>query len=329
MILVFTSARLFDGTPVELRVQDGRITAIGAHVDREGAEVIGLAGQTVVPAFLDAHVHLALFPKEEELLAAGVAGAIDWGAPLSTLKRPDGGLVRKDAGPLLTASGGYPTRGWGRDGYGLVVSDPTSAVRTVVEHGAAFVKVAMAGDPGLSDAQLRGIVATAHELGRKVGAHALTDAEAARARRLGVDILVHTPVERLQPATVQAWKDGTVISTLTAFGARPDALANLRDLHGAGADVLYGTDLGNSRDPSIQCAELQAMQATGMAPAEILAAGTTRPAATMGIQHGLQVGSAASFLVLTDATLESLCKPRQVWLRGVRRPLLPRGTRRP
>ena len=39
-----------------------------------------------------------------------------------------------------------------------------------------------------------------------------------------------------------------VVSTLAAFGGSPAAVDNLRRLHAAGATVLYGTDLGNTRD---------------------------------------------------------------------------------
>lgn len=318
MVWVFIGA-LVDGTATELRVEDGVFRQVGPRVDRTGATVVDLQGKPVVPAFLDAHVHLALYPREPALLKAGVVGAIDWGAPLATLSRPDQGLTRKDAGPLLTAPGGYPTTTWGRDGYGLEVTDPDTAVRTVVEAGAAFVKIAMNGPPSLDDDRIRGIVEAAHAAGRKVGAHALTDSEAARARRLGVDVLVHTPVEPLRAETVRAWSNGTVISTLTAFGARPAAVANLRALHEAGATVLYGTDLGNSREAAIQCNELEAMASAGLPTSEILTAGTSATAALMGIEHGIHVGAPASFLVLAgEPSARTLCRPAQVWVRGAR-----------
>lgn len=317
--MILLTHALVDGGLVDIRVDGASIVEVGPTLEPRGARVVDLGGREVVPAFVDAHVHLALFAEDRALARGGVAVAVDWGAPLVTIGRPSPHLQRLDAGPLLTAVGGYPTQSWGRDGYGLEVAGTgVDEVKRLVAQGASVIKVAMAGEPALTDAQLKAIVATAHERGRKVGAHALSDREAARAGRLGVDILVHTPTERLRDETVALWKGLAVISTLDAFGGSAAAVENLRRLRAAGATVIYGTDLGNSRDASIQCGEIAALGRAGLDRGAIVHAATAAPAALFGLNLGLEAGRDASFIVLPAGGGGSLCKPEQTWIRGRR-----------
>ncbi len=67
--LLLDDATLIDGTGAEPRsgidilLEDGRITAVGPGlVPPPGAEVIALGGRTVLPGFIDAHVHLTFTP---------------------------------------------------------------------------------------------------------------------------------------------------------------------------------------------------------------------------------------------------------------------------
>jgi imidazolonepropionase-like amidohydrolase len=183
---------------------------------------------------------------------------------------------------MITPPGGYPTRSWGADGYGLECDGEAAcvaAVDRVVDAGAAIVKVPIgAGGPDHDDATLRAIVARAHARDRLVAVHALDDASARRAAEAGADILAHTPVERLSADTVALWSTRAVISTLRAFGGTETAVDNLRRLHESGATVLYGTDLGNTRTAGIDPLELSLLAAAGLTDAEIRAAATADPA---------------------------------------------------
>ena len=65
-VTAIRAGTLIDGTgaaPVKnavILVQDGRITAVGANVPvPAGASIVDLSGETVLPGFIDAHVHLA------------------------------------------------------------------------------------------------------------------------------------------------------------------------------------------------------------------------------------------------------------------------------
>lgn len=312
---------------VDLEVRDGIVAAIGA-VAPELPEV-DLAGRWIVPAAIDSHVHLSYLPGGRRLLASGVAAVVDLAAPLPALRSSDvpAALQVVASGPMLTAPGGYPTRDWGADGYGLEVDDAEAgdAVDRLADAGARVIKVAVTDPPALGPRALRAIVARAHARGLKVVAHALLDRHARAAGEAGVDVLAHTPVEPLQPKTVALWSGRAVISTLAAFGGRPETLDNLARLRAAGATVVYGTDLGNTQNPAIDPDELELLRGAGLSGQEIVAALTGAPARLWGLEGAgsLEVGAPASFLVLAADPLQSplaLAAPEAVYVAGARQP---------
>jgi len=323
--VVLVDLRAPGGAPVELRVEGGQVSAYGPTVDRGGAELRAGGGRTVVPAFIDSHVHLAYLPTAEGLARGGVAAAVDLAAPLDALGADAGPLEVRWAGPMLTVTGGYPTTSWGAGGYGIPVDAPAAAdaaVAQVVAAGATLVKVPLTGTPTLDTDTLRAIVAAAHGRGLRVVAHALSDAEARRAAEAGVDGLAHTPTAALSDATVAAWAGRFVVSTLAAFGGGDTAVDNLRRLRGAGAEVLYGTDHGNLSASGIVAAELRLLGAAGLDGAAILRAGTDAPAAVWGFagRGALGPGARADFLLLDgDPWVDPavLASPAAVWLGGV------------
>jgi dihydroorotase len=79
--IVIRGARLYDpstgvDTVADVRVANGTIAEIGADLDAGGAEVIEAEGMTVLPAFVDPHVHLRTPGQEyKEDLATGTAAA--------------------------------------------------------------------------------------------------------------------------------------------------------------------------------------------------------------------------------------------------------------
>lgn len=274
--------------PVDVLVQDGLILAVhpGGHAwDAIPSNVQDLSGKCITPGFVDSHVHLTYRPEDAAMMAGGIAGVVDLGAPLASLGTLTPGLERISSGPMVTAFGGYPTQSWGKDGYGVEVLGPRDAIGAVdrlADAGARLIKVPFARGPVLTKAELEAVVTRAHARGLKVVAHALTEESARRAGEAGCDVLAHTPNEPLTPETIELWKGRAVISTLKAFGSSPAAIDNLKRLRAAGATVLYGTDFGNSTTPGIDPAEIALLQQAGLSAAEILAAGTTTPTAYWG-----------------------------------------------
>jgi len=306
-----------------LRVEAGRVTAIGVNASATD-RVVNVTGRYIVPGFVDSHVHLAYDPVAEDLLASGIVAVLDLAAPLTALGTDHGALKVLNAGPMITAKAGYPTTSWGQAGYGLEVSSPAAgiaAVETLFAAGAQVIKVPLTLPPSLDDATVKAVVGAAHRHHLQVYTHALEDSSAARAAADGVDVLAHTPTEALSEETLEAWKTRTVVSTLAAFGGGAAAIKNLHDLRERGARVLYGTDLGNTRDTNIQLAELDLLVAAGLDGASIVRAGTSVPAQFLGLSDygSLAVGKRASFLVLAaDPNLEprTLSQPIAVYVDG-------------
>ncbi len=306
------------GTGVaSVTIQGDNIIAVGTPPD--GAERVDLTGHWLVPSVIDAHVHLAYYPAADGLREGGVAGAVDWAAPLGSLR--DLPIAVRTAGPMLTAEGGYPTQSWGAGGYGLEIPNvdaAAAAVATVADAGATVVKIVVgAGGPELSDQALTRICDEAHARGMLVGAHALRDGDARRAAAVGADILVHAPIGSLSADVVQAWSTKAVIPTVSAFSGT----ASTRQLAEAGATVLYGTDFGNTRALGVSRPEIEGLLDAGLDGAAILRAATAAPAEVFGLERlgAIAVGKEASLLVLdADPLVDplALTQPVAVLHRG-------------
>lgn len=263
----------------------GVVTAAGPVADVDVPDdrpQLGGPDAWIVPGVRDAHVHLA-FGDPRDVLAGGVVAVRDLGAPLHRCAgwRALGAPLVDVAGEIVTAPGGYPSRGWGADGFARFVDGEAAAgdaVDALVAGGAAVVKLAFEphGGPVLTPAAAAAVVARAHAHGRPAVAHALTAEMVHRALDAGCDELVHLPTERLPAELVDRLAAGpvTVTSTLWTFhaeGAGAAALANAEALLAAGVPLRYGTDLGNTGTrPGVEPEELRLLAAAGLGPAGAL-----------------------------------------------------------
>jgi imidazolonepropionase-like amidohydrolase len=299
---IVRGARGLAAENVELAVNGSRVVAVSDVPP--SSPVVDLTGYFVVPAFIDSHVHLAYYAVADGLPAGGVVGAVDFAAPIGELGKSFPIAVTQ-SGPMVTPLGGYPTQGWGHDGFGLEVGSVDEAVAAVdrlLDAGATFVKTPLSGTSGVDDATLAAIVERAHARGARVAVHALGAADATRAIASDVDIFGHTPTERLSDELIDAWGERTVVSTLGAFGATQDAIDNLRAFAARGALVLYGTDLGNTRVVGIQSGEIDALVRAGFTGSDIVRSATGDAARFWSFTEigRLDAGARASFLVLDD-----------------------------
>lgn len=255
-MLALTKARLIDGTgapprdDVTVVVADGRIKSVGEPAPIE-AQVIDLAGRTLLPGLIDAHVHLSslALPQLEmqtrnpgpdlqaygltfvsrQMLEGGITTVRDcgsYGRSLFTLRQAiELGLC---AGPRLvlcgqivaaTSPGARAFAGMYREADGP--DDMRKAVREQIRQGADFIKVMATGaltvpDEDINPAQmtleeLRAIVDEAHRMGFKVASHAEGLGGIKLSVEAGVDTLEHGEMSYRDPQVLEAMAEKGII----------------------------------------------------------------------------------------------------------------------
>lgn len=238
-MLIVKAGLLIDGTGsppqhnVALAVENGRIESIVpvAAVGEAEREVLDLGNATVLPGFIDSHVHLSFEPGPDHdtvratlladdpqtlalraarnaqlALSAGVTTVRDCGGPgfvaLRVRDAIEKGLI---IGPRVLAAGPAITATAGHLHYlGLTADSKDEVVkagRTLAAAGVDFVKVCATGGnmtPGSNpflaqyDADtLAALVGDAHRLGLTVSAHAQGTDGIRNAVEAGVDFIEH------------------------------------------------------------------------------------------------------------------------------------------
>ena len=234
--LWLSGARLFDGRAVReaacVLVSDGRIERVGSITDPvpESALAIDLAGRTLMPGLIDAHVHLkapelpvmhGAEPVWSQTSAHFVASALTRLLRMGFTTVRDVGSYGDEVvaarqamrygafrGPRVltcgqivsaTAPGHRFFAGMYREADG--VDDIRRAVREQLRKGADFVKVMSTGarsveledpDPGqLTAEEIGALVDESHRLGYRTAAHAEGLAGTELSIRAGIDTIEH------------------------------------------------------------------------------------------------------------------------------------------
>jgi enamidase len=348
-IIAIVGATVLEGSslrPVEdatVIIEGGRIASIGASIQiPSDAYVYDAIGTTVLPGFIDAHVHIG-FAQPVDVLRRGVTTVRDlaWPPadifPLARMSREHGftGPLILCAGPMITTPGGYPTgAGWAPRGTALEVRDTEGAraeVREIAANGAAVVKVALnaAAGPTLPFEILSAIVDEAHRLSLKVTAHVFGLAELDKGLAAGIDEIAHMLMssQRIPDEMMDRMvaSEMTVIPTMSIFfgRGRKIAIANLARFVERGGRVVYGTDLGNAGpEPGIDEREITAMAAAGLSPREVIFAGTVGAAQWLGLNNKgrLEVGLDADLIVVDGdplTNIKDLTRIRHVVREGI------------
>lgn len=342
--LLVTAGRVFDGNRL---ISDGAILIRGREVaavgerdqlDARAERTIELgANATVVPGFVDLHIHV---PDELALvlLSSGVTTVRDVGAPIADLlvDNDSSALRILRAGPIFTAPGGYPIPEHGVWGRAIALqvdggSKARAAVRRVARAGASVIKIAVErGDgsyPLLTVADIRAIVDEAHARDLRVTAHVSAPDDTRLALAGGVDELAHMPCAWAAPRLMReiARRRIPIVGTLSIEEHfRCAALrANARAFVRAGGTLLYGSDLGVPGAPArIQLDELRLMREAGMTPQAIIRAATSLAGRRTGVANlGTLVPGAPADLVgmLGDPfkDMQTLEQPQLVVAAGV------------
>lgn len=348
--LVITAARMLDvesGTIIQdaaLVVTGGRIVARGPRSQvpaPSGARRLDLGDATLLPGFIDAHVHLAIGgpprTNAEATLKAGFTTVQDLGA-LNYLNLGLRDSIKAGvrigprvigAGPWLGVSGGIC------DFNGIGIhnrEEMLDRVRADVNHSADLIKICVTGWPAdgyafpdsveLQPDDISAVVAESRKSNRPVVAHAIGRQGAATAVRGGVTGLAHAAY--LDDATIALMKerDVYVASTLTSFQTMPDAEARqllwsrMQAAHRAGVRIVLGTDAGVVPHGS-NAKEFAALVQLGMTALEAIRAGTVNAAIALGIadQVGtLEVGKVADLVAVAGNPLTDITAMEHVTL---------------
>jgi imidazolonepropionase-like amidohydrolase len=316
-------------------VDGGRVERVGPAGEVRapaGATVVDGAGCTLLPGFVDAHVHLDFYPPAE-VVAGGVTTVRDLGWPRERLgvlrdraATPGANAPRLlAAGQIVTVPGGYPTRApWAPPGTARPVDGAGEAVQAVAElagAGAAVVKVALDDrvGPTLPAPVLAAVVAAAAEQGLGVTAHIGTAREVEKALDAGVGELAHWPFDRRElpdRLVARLASSVTVVPTLHIDPSRARR-RGVRRFVEHGGRILYGTDLGNvGPPPGVDTEELRLLVEAGLAPAAALAAATSVAAAHLGLADTGRVapGALADLLLVEGDPLADLAALSRVRL---------------
>ena len=332
-----TNSRVFDGkkmTEVEKIVIENGV--ISGKVT--GEIVVDGGGGTLLPGFIDSHLHLYERKNLEELCRHGVTTAFDMANRSSDFVNS----IRNLSGLTDIRSCCYPTFA---DGSVLAVKMhfPASAnVKSVIDSerfvkeqiaaGADYIKIILE-DKGINDGVafpqeiLVSLIENAHKNGKKTVAHVVSPKTYHAATEAGIDILTHIPfVAVLSRKLVKEIAARNIVSVPTIYTMKgivemikrkvpllPFSYKiiqkNISRMHKYGITFLAGTDanMGDSTTPVSTpygisfLDELVLMADCGLNPIEILQSATSVPAEYWGLKdRGIIKAGNRADLVLVD-----------------------------
>lgn len=344
--MVLINAFVIDGTGAEpiddavIVISDGRISAVEQLSELEissHAETIDVYGATILPGFINSHVHAGYSSSNLRAWArAGVTTVRDLGADHSLnlaairdnlLTEPTNARLAI-AGPILTEPSGYPIIPFGGSSALTIatVEDARNTVNALIDEGMDVIKVAVEyGEifgreiPVLSDEKLEEIVRAAHGRGTLVSAHISVSQDLERALDAEADDLAHMAVDVVSDALIERMiaEDVSWVPTLelwqgVGYGFVDIGKENLRRFVAAGGKVALGTDYAGYWTPfelGMPMTEIRLMQEAGMTPMQIIVAATRNAAHVCNRETDLgtlEEGKIADILVVEGNPLDDL-----------------------
>ena len=344
---------IIDGTgaePIEdgiILIRNGLIVEItdkNSTIPHEYRE-IDLAGRTVLPGFINAHVHNAHLEEQlQKWAAAGVTTVRDLNPRLDNFIEIRDDLNHNvhnarviSSTPIITVSQGY--------GSSFVNSfqETEKITQSYIDAGVDIIKFSLedslAGQnyPLLSKDKVMAITDTARANNRRTSVHVTHVRNLPLAIDGKVNDLAHMVVEPLGAKiiediidldiywvpTLELWQG---VSTMYGIDWDQIAIANVNKFYKAGGKIALGTDFGGFStdfDPGFPITEVRMMKQAGMSNMDIIIAGTKNAAYVchQETQIGtLEAGKIADLLIIDGNPLldiENLTRPHLVIRSGI------------
>ena len=351
--IAITNVKVFDGnTLTEERtvvIENGVIS----DATMADTTVDGQHG-TLLPGFIDSHVHLANLAELEQGTHWGSTTMLDMGsqsmASTNSLRHRQGLADIRGVGNPASAPGGIQTTRMGMPASSAVTG-PADASRFVAERvaeGADYIKV-IVEDPGrmgpaaFDVATIAALVEAAHQAGLKAIAHVTTIAAFKNAAEAGVDILTHAPLDAgvddtlarslamrgivSVPTLIMMRTVAGIAGRLPTHGAGTDyahARSTVSTFHRAGVTILAGTDANQAPASPAQIKhgealhdELGLLVEAGLTPVEALRSATVVPAEYFGFTDRgvIEAGRRADLLLIEGDPTQDIATTRAI--RGV------------
>jgi imidazolonepropionase-like amidohydrolase len=226
-IRAFVNGFVIDGSgknPISngtILIQGNKIIAVGRSVDVQipvEANKIDLEGKTILPGWIDSHVHNAFDPAlRRRFLEIGITSVCDLGSPLERMEEFkidffEGKPVARGlkAGPIITAPGGLPDAVLKED-LNYEIGNPNQARQAIpffLKHGADVLKIYLENMveeksyPMLNENTLKALVDEAHSRNLLVRAHVTKLSLLPHALEANVDVIEHLPKPDLREAVL-------------------------------------------------------------------------------------------------------------------------------
>ncbi len=339
--IVLLGGTLIDGNGEEpvrdaaVVIEDERITYAGPRGGFEipsQARIISTVGMTILPGFINAHVHYTEDPMRLRTWAyEGVTTVRDLGMTMQGFysiknylsEHPEPTLARLlCSGPIVDVPGGRP-----HGNFGLLVFSPEDArdkANYLLDAGVDLIKVYLEDGSIMNESfdvisldELQAIVEVAHSRGVIVTAHVQEAYLVERALDGGVDDIAHSQLDELVPYSLMdrmIEEDVYLVPTLEIYQVsymRQMAMNNLDRLVERGVKIALGTDfdIQYGLELGMPSEEIRLLHQSGMTPMQIIVAATKHGAHVCHLENEigtLEAGKFADILVVNGDPLTDL-----------------------
>ncbi len=348
--IAITNVKVFDGnglTEERTVVIDHVVISAATTAERT---IDGQHG-TLLPGFIDSHVHLASLAELEQGTQWGCTTMLDMGsqsmAVTDSLRHRPGLADIRGAGNVASAPGGTQIT---RMGYpaSSAVTGPADASRFVADRiaeRADYIKVIVEdpqrmGSAALDSATIAALVKAAHQVGLKAIAHVTTITALRVAADAVVDILTHAPFDAdvddslavsiatqslvSVPTLIAMRTLASIAARLPTHGAGTDyahARRTVSAFHRAGVTILAGTDSYQGPDVPVSIPhgealhdELGLLVGAGLTPIEALRSATVLPAEYFGFTDRgvIELGRRADLLLVEGDPTQDIAATRAI-----------------